>query len=190
MDEELKKLHADLRRLQEALRAQTLDKYRRMNPFVEDLFDWKERGAFWAGENKDVTIYNSAVVLGDVSIGQGTWVGPNSALDGTGGLSIGAFCSISSGVQIVTHDTVKWALSGGKVPPEVAPIRIGDRCYIGSHAVITKGVRIGSHCIIGAGAVVTRDIPSFSIVAGVPGRIIGRVIMGADGDISLTYGNS
>ena len=48
-----------------------------------------------------------------VTVGAGTWIGPNTLLDGTGGLSIGASCSISAGVQIYTHDSVMWALSGG-----------------------------------------------------------------------------
>lgn len=187
MDEELRRLHSELKRLHEALRAETMDRYKRINPFSEDLFDWKERGAFWVGEDKDITIYNSALVFGDVSIGRCTWIGPNCALDGTGGLSIGEFCSISSGVQIVTHDTVRWALSGGRFPQELAAVRIGDRCYIGSHAVITKGVNIGDQCVIAAGAVVIRDVPSNSIVGGVPARVIGRVNIEDNGDIDLSY---
>jgi acetyltransferase-like isoleucine patch superfamily enzyme len=190
MDEDLIHLHSALKRLHEELRAETKTKFDRINPFPEDLFEWKERGKFWAGVDKDITIYNSATIVGDVSIGKNTWIGPNCSLDGCGGLQIGEYCSISSGVQIVTHDTVKWALSGGKHNKELAPVSIGDCCYIGSHAIVTKGVSIGNNCLIGAGAVVTRDVLSYSIVAGVPGRIIGHVVVKQDGKVELEFQKS
>ncbi len=51
-------------------------------------------------------------------------------------------------------------------------VKIGEDCWIGSKAVILDGVTIGSHSIIAAGAVVTRDVPDYSIVGGVPAKII------------------
>ena len=51
-------------------------------------------------------------------------------------------------------------------------IRIGNRVWIGSNAVITKGVTIGDGAIVAAGAVVTKDVPANTIVGGVPARII------------------
>lgn len=46
---------------------------------------------------------------------------------------------------------------------------------IGSNATIMGGVTIGEHALVGAGAVVTSDVPSYGIVVGVPGRVIGDV---------------
>lgn len=54
-----------------------------------------------------------------------------------------------------------------------APIRIGRDCWLGTKAVITRGVTIGDGAVVGAGAVVTRDVPARCVVAGVPARIIG-----------------
>jgi acetyltransferase-like isoleucine patch superfamily enzyme len=51
-------------------------------------------------------------------------------------------------------------------------IVIGNDVWIGTNAVITDGVTVGSHCIIAAGAVVTKDIPDYSIVGGVPAKVI------------------
>jgi len=176
----LEALLRDLRELHIHLREETFSKYKRINPFYEDLFDWKERGSFWVNEEKDITIYNSTTVVGDVVIGDHTWIGPFVSLDGSGGIKIGEYCSISAGCHILTHDTVKWALSGGKEPYDYAPVHIGDCCFFGVHAVVTKGVTIGDHCLIAAGAVVTKDVPPFSIVGGVPAKKIGEVNLVSD----------
>lgn len=53
-------------------------------------------------------------------------------------------------------------------------IIIGDDVWIAANVVILPEVRIGSHSIIAAGAVVTKDVPEYSIVAGVPARVISR----------------
>ena len=52
------------------------------------------------------------------------------------------------------------------------PIEIGDHVWIGLRAIILKGVKIGNGSVIAAGAVVTRDVPPYSLVAGVPARVI------------------
>jgi galactoside O-acetyltransferase len=51
-------------------------------------------------------------------------------------------------------------------------ITIDDDVWIGANVTILTNVMIGSHCVIGAGSVVTKDIPSGSIVAGVPAKVI------------------
>ncbi len=56
-----------------------------------------------------------------------------------------------------------------------APIHIGDRVWIGSSAVITKGVTIGNGSVVAAGAVVTKDVPENVIVGGVPAKIIKKI---------------
>lgn len=176
-DPELINLYEKLNLLYRKLREHTTTKYNRINPFSEDLFDWKERGAYLFGKDKNITVYNTCTITGEVSVGKNTWIGPFSSLDGGGGLSIGDNCSISAGVHILTHDTAKWALSGGTHPYEYESTRIGNFCFIGVGATITKGVTIGNHCLIGSGAVVTKDIPNNSIALGIPARILGRVIL-------------
>jgi serine acetyltransferase len=187
MTDDLDLLHEHLRQLQERLRAATLDRHGRINPFGEDLVDWKERGRAWTGDDRGVTIYGSATVVGDVEIGEHTWVGPFCLLDGTGGLGIGDHCSIALGAQLLSHDTARWALSGGTAPYEYAPTRVGDCCFIGTHAVVTRGVTVGDHSLVAAGAVVTTDVEPYSIVGGVPARRIGAVEIGESGEVRLTY---
>ena len=172
--------------LQDVLRDITFRDYKRVNPFQEDITDWKERGEFLFGKGKNITVYNSSLVVGDVKVGENTWIGPYAELDGTGGLEIGSFCSISSGVNITTHDSVKWALSGGKMNYEKSPVKIGNCCFIGTHAFISRGVELGNHVLVGAGAVVTKSFPDFSIIAGVPAKVIGKVNIGND-NIQLDF---
>jgi acetyltransferase-like isoleucine patch superfamily enzyme len=50
---------------------------------------------------------------------------------------------------------------------------IGDRVWIGYHAIILPGIKIGEGAVVGAGAVVTKDVEPYTIVAGNPARKIG-----------------
>ena len=103
-----------LRALYEQLRADMRERWRRDLPLEELLFDrWERARSLGFGEGS--SIYHSSYVYGDVRVGSDTWIGPFTLLDGTGGLTIGDNCSISTGVQIYSHDTVKWAVSGGVV---------------------------------------------------------------------------
>lgn len=56
-----------------------------------------------------------------------------------------------------------------------APVHIGKNCWIGAGAVIVPGVRIGDNVVIGAGSVVTRDIPSNTVAAGNPCRVMREI---------------
>jgi len=152
---------------------------------MQELFDDRWERARRLGFGEGSSIYADSYVYGDVSVGPETWIGPQTLLDGSGGLRIGHHCSISAGVQIYTHDTVAWALSGGVAGPERAPVTIGDCCHVGAGTIVMKGVTIGEHSVIGAGAVVNRDIPPYTVAVGVPCRPIGRVEVDADGRVTL-----
>lgn len=53
-----------------------------------------------------------------------------------------------------------------------APIAIGDDAWLGAQVVILPGVTIGEGAVVGAGAVVVEDVPPYTVVAGVPARVI------------------
>jgi len=175
-----------LQQLYDDLRFDMRKRWKRDLPFEELLFDrWERARSLKFG--KQSSIYHNSYVYGDVEVGEKTWIGPFTLLDGTGGLIIGDNCSISAGVQIYTHDTVKWAVSGGKMKYEYAPVEIGDNCFIGPQSVIAKGCRIGRHAVIGAGSFVNDDVPPFTIAAGTPCRPIGRVKLDARGNVTFIY---
>ncbi|NIO21599.1 MAG: acyltransferase [Candidatus Aenigmarchaeota archaeon] len=181
-----KRLEAGLKELHEKLRKKMIDKWNRSLPFEDELFDRWERAKF-LGFGKGSSVYQSSHIFGNVKVGKNTWIGPFTILDGSGGLEIGDYCSVSSGVQIYTHDTVKWALSGGKMSYEYSPVKIGNFCYIGSLSLIEKGVTIGDHCLVGANSFVKNDVLPKSIVAGTPAKIVGKVEINDKGKIKLRY---
>lgn len=149
-------------------------KFKRTLPLGEYVVDrWEKARILGFGEG--ASIYDSAVVLGEVTVGAQTWIGPNTLLDGSGGLSIGANCSISAGVQIYSHDSVKWAISGGKESIERSPTKIGSNVYIGPNCIIARGVTIGDGCIIGACSLVLNDIAAGSKAFGQPCRVRDKV---------------
>ena len=63
---------------------------------------------------------------------------------------------------------------GGTVKEKIGCIEIENNVFIGSNTTILQNVKIGSNVIIGAGTLINKDIPSNTIVAGVPARVIGN----------------
>jgi acetyltransferase-like isoleucine patch superfamily enzyme len=143
--------------------------FNRSLPFNELLFDRWER-AKKLGFGVGSSIYDSAYVFGNVQVGEKTWIGPFTIIDGSGGLAIGSNCSISAGVQIYSHDTVRWAISGVVEPYEYAPVSIGNNCYLGPNVIISSGVSLGDGCIVGANSFVNKSFPPGSKIAGNPAK--------------------
>jgi acetyltransferase-like isoleucine patch superfamily enzyme len=106
-----------------------------------------------------------------IAIGDGTYLNRNTEIVSAGSVSIGRDCKIGRDVLIM--DTDQHPLPSGSLA--VKPVVIEDRVWIGARAIVLKGVRIGHDSVIGAGAIVTRDVPSSSVVAGQPARVIRTV---------------
>ncbi len=122
--------------------------------------------------------YNKhAWILGVPEIGERVWIGAFCLIDAFHApLKIGRGTDISSGAQVLTHSTVRRAISErrhGEV--DFAPTEIGEFCFIGTNATVLMGAMIGHHSVIAAGAVVPQSmvVPPYSLVAGVPAKIIG-----------------
>lgn len=88
-------------------------------------------------------------------------------------ISIGNDCLFSGEIQFLTHDG-SLNIFRKEIPNAniYKPIIIGSNVFIGYRVIIMPGVTIGNNVAIGAGSVVTKDIPSNSIAAGVPAKVL------------------
>lgn len=186
LTEDSSELLGRLQKLQAELDAVTFERYDRINPFFENVTDWRDKGKRYL--NEDVVAFDSATIMGNVTMGKHCWIGPHCLIDGSGGLEVGDYCVFAAGTHVYTHDTVKWALSGGKKPYKHAPVTIGDRVFIGAQSVILAGVTVGKCTLICANATVTSDIAPYSIAAGTPAKTIGHVIIEGE-DVRFEYFN-
>ena len=128
-----------------------------------------------------VKIKNS--VVGDYS-----YIGPSCDITNT---SIGKFCSIADNCRIGTashtvnnissspiftlrNNATKttWTDKSIQQNNEVKRVNIGNDVWIATHVIIKGGITIGDGAIIGAGAVVVKDVPPYSIVGGIPAKVI------------------
>lgn len=112
---------------------------------------------------------------GRLRIGHGTNVnGVGTKLLCSRGITIGEFCTFSWDVQLLDNDFHSITVDGVE-RPAAAPIVIGDRVWVGTRAVVLKGVTIGDGAVVAAGAVVTQDVPAGAVVGGMPAKVIGHV---------------
>lgn len=122
-------------------------------------------------------MFTTETDTGILEIADGVTLTEHCRIDFSGGVRLGEHCLISKNVTIETHDH-------GKDPrsiPECRTLVIGKKVWIGMHSTILPGVRsIGDHSIIAAGAVVTKPVPANCIVAGIPARIIKKILTPAE----------
>lgn len=116
---------------------------------------------------------NNAV--GDVVIGDHTRIGLHNTIIGP--VTIGQHVNLAQGI-VVTALNHNYSIPDQRIDQQgvtTAAVTIANDCWIGANAVILPGVTIGEHSVVAAGAVVTKDVPSHSLVAGVPARIIKQI---------------
>lgn len=126
----------------------------------------------------DVYIGHYAILKGyylnKMIIKAGAWIGQQCFLHSGGGLTIGCNVGIGPGVKIITSSHVE----EGRQKPilhsgiKFAPVVIEDDSDIGLGAIILPGVTIGRGAQVGAGSVITCDVAPFSVVAGVPAKLL------------------
>jgi acetyltransferase-like isoleucine patch superfamily enzyme len=113
-----------------------------------------------------------------IRIGEGTFLNLGVMVAAAELVEIGDHCMFANGCFITDADH-RFDDPDRPVPwqgfTSQGPTRVGDNVWCGAHVVITSGVTIGERCVIGANSVVTTDIPSFSVAAGVPARVLRTI---------------
>lgn len=115
--------------------------------------------------------YDSDIIVfegGELEIGSG-FCNSNTKIRCKRKITIGKNVAISHDVTIMDSDAHDVDYEGYVM---TKPINIGDNVWIGSRSIIMKGVTIGDNCIIAAGSVVTKDVPSNTMVGGIPAKVI------------------
>ena len=117
---------------------------------------------------------NNAV--GDVIIGDYTRIGLHNTIIGP--VTIGNHVNLAQGITVtaLNHNFSKADKRIDEQGVSTGQVVIGDDVWIGANAVVLPNVSIGRHCVIAAGAVVTKDVPDGCVVAGVPAKIIKRLL--------------
>jgi acetyltransferase-like isoleucine patch superfamily enzyme len=122
---------------------------------------------------RPTNIYGSAIGEG-LKIGNNSSIGPYSYIGCSGYIEIGDNVMMSPRVSIYAEnhlfDRPDLTIKEQGVKREF--VKIEDDCWIAANTVILAGVTIGRGSIIAAGSVVTKDIPPYSIVGGVPAKVI------------------
>jgi len=114
------------------------------------------------------TGFRGTLTVGDsVSINYGTSIFAERSVTIGDRVRIGPFVSITDTDFHDAHDR--------NLRPAGTPVVLEDDVWIGTRALVLKGVRIGRGAIVAAGAVVTRDVAPFSVVAGVPARCVSAL---------------
>ncbi len=126
---------------------------------------------------KYTQIYKAHIVEPyNISIGHHVYINKGCEIITTGSkVEIGNFVMIGPNVTLIAqdHSTDTWQkpmILGSKY--NIGKIKIADDVWIGANATILSGVTINRGAVIAAGAVVTKDVPAYSIVGGVPAKVI------------------
>lgn len=125
----------------------------------------------WRGES-----FSPRIVLGNNVI-----INPLCHIGCINEVRIGDYTTIAEGTYITDHLHGESAYKHMQLPPRHRPLYskgkvvIGECVSIGENCAILPGVTIGAHSIIGTNAVVTKDIPPYSIVAGVPAKVLKTI---------------
>jgi len=118
-----------------------------------------------------VTIYHPQ----NIEVGDWIQFSRYSFINAAGGFTMGSDGGLAPFAKIFTgnHNFSDPNILGRLQGETLAPVHIGDECWIAAGAIILPGVTIGDGSIIAAGSVVTKDVPPFTIAGGNPAKIIG-----------------
>jgi acetyltransferase-like isoleucine patch superfamily enzyme len=105
-----------------------------------------------------------------IEIGEGTFINTGCIVSARKLIKIGRNCQIAN--QVILMDDDFHGVANRNQNPAPEAIIVEDDVWLATRCTILKGVRIGQGAVVAAGAVVTRDVPPYTLVGGVPAKII------------------
>jgi len=111
-----------------------------------------------------------------LSIGKNSGIGDYAWIGAAGGVTIGSNVIMGQFVSFHSqeHEFDDTAMPIRQQGTTQRGITIGDDCWIGARVTFLDGSRVSEGCVVAAGSVVRGDIPPFSVIAGVPARVIRK----------------
>jgi serine O-acetyltransferase len=119
----------------------------------------------WKPLNALLSNFFDTHIMQEAQIGPGLYIGHTGGIWIAPGARLGAFCQVAQGVVI--------GRAGSSRTNPRAPT-LGDRVWIGPHAVVTGSVRLGDGSVVGANSLVAGHVPENGVVVGVPAKVIAR----------------
>lgn len=119
--------------------------------------------------------YAQIPLRGTVSIGDGVYIGRHAYVVAARGIEIGSGSVLSEHVYITDLNHGFNPAAGPIMAQPLSikgPVIIGRNCFLGYRVAVMSGVTLGDWCIVGANSVVTRSFPAYSMIGGVPARLI------------------
>ena len=110
----------------------------------------------------------------NLKIGNNNFFGKNVYFIAHGKIEIGNECSIAADCKFISrnHISKDKNIPINKQPYEYKAIKIGDDCWFGYNVIVLPGVTLGRGCVAAAGSVITKSFQDYSIIAGVPAKLI------------------
>ena len=116
----------------------------------------------------------SALIDSSVKIGEGSAIFHNSTIQRD--TLIGQHCIINTNASIDHECFIEDFVHISPSATLCGNVKVGEGTHIGANATIIPNIMIGKWCVIGAGSVITKNIPDYSLVVGVPGKVIKKLI--------------
>ena len=109
----------------------------------------------------------------NIRIGKRVFINSGCKFQDQGGITIGDDVLVGHNCVIATLNHVMDPDRRADMAP--APVKIGDKVWIGANVTILQGVTIGERAVIAAGAVVNKDVPHRTVVGGLPAKVIKHI---------------
>ena len=159
------------------------------NVFVHNTYSLKGGENISIGNNfignkglvlEALSTFEHAIFNPSIAIGDNVFMNQNCRIQCINRIEIGDGVMFAGNIFITDHFHGDPSIYDEDAPAQrklfsKGPVKIGDFVWIGEGAVIMPNVRIGKHAIIGANAVVTKDVEDYSVVGGIPAKVLRKL---------------
>jgi acetyltransferase-like isoleucine patch superfamily enzyme len=123
-----------------------------------------------------LSLHGTYDMRGKLRIGDFCHIGPGVTLDLSAPIALEDHSTVAMNAQLITHLDVGYSpLAARAFPTTFGGITVEYGVYIGAGATVLKGVRVGRCALVAAGALVREDVPPYTVVAGIPARVIRQI---------------